>query len=208
MFGRIKGREKQFFELFNAHAEQVVLAARELNSFMTSGEDFERRAYEIESIEKRGDHLARATMDLLHRSFITPLDREDIHRLISRLDDILDLIEETAQSICVYHIAAITPECLRLSEICVACAEKVQQAVGMLSNMSNAQAIFIVCQDIDRLESEADHVMRAAMAHLFRQESDGKRIMAMRSIYEELESVTDRCEDVANIVQGIVLKNS
>jgi predicted phosphate transport protein (TIGR00153 family) len=208
MFGGLKGRSKEFFELFNAHAEQAVLAARELAALMTSGGEFERRIFEIESIEKRADEIAHTAIDLLHRSFITPLDRIDIHRLVSRLDDIVDLIEDTSQSIHVYHVTAITPECRRLCEICVACTEKVRSAVSMLSDMSNAQAIFIVCQDIDRLESEADHVMRAAMAALFRNEPDGKRLLAMRSIYEELETVTDRCEDVANIVQGIVIKNS
>lgn len=204
----MQGREKRYFDLFSALAEEVVTGARALHALMTNANDFERRAYEIESIEKRGDAIAHEAIELLHRSFITPLDRDDIHQLVSRLDDILDMIEDTSQSIYVYNVSTITPECQRLCELCVACSEKVQTAVGLLSNMRNASAIFIVCQDIDRLESEADHVMRAAMAELFRNETDGKRIMAMRAIYEELETVTDRCEDVANIVQGIVLKNS
>jgi predicted phosphate transport protein (TIGR00153 family) len=208
MFWRFKGNEKQFFELFNALAEQVVLGARELGALMVSGDNFERRAHEIELIEKRGDQIAHAAMELLHRSFITPMDRGDVHRLISRLDDILDLIEDTSQSIYIYNVRTITPECKRLGELCVSCAEKVKSVVSMLSDMSNAKSIFIVCQDIDRMESEADHVMRAAMANLFRHEPDGKQILAMRTVYEELETVTDRCEDVANIVQAIVIKNS
>lgn len=124
------------------------------------------------------------------------------------MDDILDVIEDTSQSIYVYDVHSITPEARRLAELCVACVDKVKAAVGMLSNMDNAKAIMIVCEDIDRLESEADHVMRSAMAKLFRDEPDVKQVMKMRSVYEMLECVTDRCEDVANVIQGIVLENS
>jgi predicted phosphate transport protein (TIGR00153 family) len=208
MFGRLMPREGRFFELFNDHAEELVRAARQLEALMTSGNDFERRAYDIESIEKRGDKITHTAIELLHRTFITPIDRDDIHHLVSKMDDILDMLEDTAQSIYVYNVANITPEARRLAELCVACVEKVKAAVGMLSNMDNAQAIMSVCEDIDRLESEADHVMRSAMAKLFRDEPDLKQVMKMRSVYEMLETVTDRCEDVANVIQGIVLENS
>lgn len=208
MFGRLMPREGRFFELFNEHAEELVLGARELVTLMAMGDDVERRAYNIESIEKRADKIALTAIELLHRTFITPLDRDDIHQLVSKMDDILDVIEDTSQSIYAYDVRSITPEALRLAELCVACVEKVKAAVGMLSNMDNAKAIMIVCQDIDRLESEADHVMRSAMAKLFRDEPDVKQVMKMRSVYEMLESVTDRCEDVANVIQGIVLENS
>src|SRR5688572_11843138 len=208
MFGRLMPREGRFFELFNEHANEIVQAAHELEALIASGDDVERRAYNIESIEKRGDRIAYSAIDLLHRTFITPLDRDEIHRLVSRMDDILDVIEDTSQSIFAYDISSITPEARRLAELCVACAEKVKTAVGMLSNMDNAKAILIVCQDIDRFESEADHVMRTAMAKLFREEPDAKQVMKMRSVYEMLETVTDRCEDVANILQGIVIENS
>ena len=208
MFGRLMPREGRFFELFNEHAEQLVQGARELAALMQSGDDFERRAYAIETIEKRGDKIAYTAIQLLHRTFITPLDRDDIHRLVSSMDDVLDVIEDTSQSIYVYDVGTITPEAKRLSELCVACVDKVKAAVGMLSNMDNAAAIMVICQDIDRFESEADHVMRAAMAKLFRDEADVKQVMKMRSVYEMLESVTDRCEDVANVIQAIVLENS
>ena len=208
MFGRLMPREGRFFELFNQLADELIMGARELATLMTSGDDIERRAYNIESIEKRGDKIAHDAIELLHKTFITPLDRDDIHQLVSKMDDILDMIEDTSQSIYAYDVHSITPEARRLAELCVACVEKVKTAVGMLSNMDNATAIMIVCQDIDRLESEADHVMRSAMAKLFRDEPDVKQVMKMRSVYEMLESVTDRCEDVANVIQGIVLENS
>jgi len=208
MFGRLMPREGRFFDLFAEHAEQLVQAARELAALITTGDDVQRRAYAIETLEKRADKIAHTAIELLHRTFITPLDRDEIHDLITKMDDILDVIEDTSQSIYAYDITSITAEARRLAELCVACVEKVKAAVGMLSNMENAQAIMIVCQDIDRLESEADHVMRAAMAKLFRDEPDAKQIMKMRSVYEMLETVTDRCEDVANVIQSIVIENS
>ena len=208
MFGRLMPREGRFFDLFNEHASELVQAAHELSILISSGDDVERRAYNIESIEKRGDKIALTAIELLHRTFITPLDRDAIHTLVSKMDDILDVIEDTSQSIYAYDVRSITPEAVRLAALCVACVEKVKAAVGMLSNMDNAKAIMIVCQDIDRLESEADHVMRSAMAKLFRDEPDVKQVMKMRSVYDMLETVTDRCEDVANVIQGIVLENS
>ena len=201
-------REGRFFDLFNDHAGLVAQGSRELAALLSNGDDLERRAYNIESIEKRADKITQTTIELLHRTFITPLDRDDIHKLITKMDDILDLVEDTSQSIFLYDVRVITPEARRLAEICVACGEKVQQAVGLLSNMDNARAIMAVCDDIDRLESEADHVMRAAMAKLFRDEPDVRQLIKLRTVYELLEGVTDNCEDVANIIEGIVLENS
>jgi Phosphate transport regulator (distant homolog of PhoU) len=208
MLGRLMPREGRFFDLFNEHAELIAHGSRELSALLSSGDDLQRRAYNIESIEKRADKITQTTIELLHKTFITPLDREDIHLLITKMDDILDLIEDTSQSIFLYDVRTIPEEARRLADICVACGEKVKAAVGMLSNMDNAEAIMRVCEDIDRLESEADHVMRAAMAKLFRDEPDVRQLIKLRTVYELLEGVTDTCEDVANIVEGIVLENS
>ena len=208
MFGRLMPKEGRFFDLFNEHAEQIVQGSRELAALMASGDDLERRARNIESVEKRADKIARSTIELLHKTFITPLDREDIHRLISKMDDILDLIEDSSQLMFLYDVHVPTPEAKKLADICVVCCEKVKNAVALLSNMDNAAEILLICADIDRLESEADHVMRAAIARLFRDEPDVRELIKLRSVYEHLETVTDRCEDVANIIQGIVLENS
>jgi len=208
MFGRLLPFEGKFFELFNALAAEAVQASRELASLMESFDDIERRAFAIETIEKRGDKITHETIETLHKTFVTPLDREDIHQLVTRMDDILDLIEDCAQSISLYDVRTATPEMKRLAEICVGCAEKVQAGVGGLSNLKDPRAILAVCADIDKLESEADRVMRAAIAKLFREEPDAKQIIKLRSIYELLEQITDRCEDVANIIEGIVLENA
>jgi uncharacterized protein len=208
MFGRLMPREGRFFDLFNEHANELLQAAHELAALITSGDDVERRAYNIESVEKRGDKIALTAIELLHRTFITPLDRDDIHKLITRMDDILDMMEDAAQTISLYDLHAVTPEAKRLAELCLACCEKVQQAVGMLHNMDNAQKMVAICEEIDRLESDADHVMRAAMSKLFRDEPDVRNLIKMKAIYEILETVTDRCEDVANIIEGIIVENA
>jgi uncharacterized protein Yka (UPF0111/DUF47 family) len=208
MLGRLMPREGRFFDLFNEHAELIAQGSHELAALLASGDDLERRAYNIESIEKRADKITQATIELLHRTFITPLDRDAIHLLITKMDDILDLIEDTSQSIFLYDVHGLTAEARRLAEICVGCGEKVQAAVSMLSNMDNARAIMKVCEEVDRLESEADHVMRAAMAKLFRDEPDVRQLIKLRTVYELLEGITDTCEDVANIIEGIVLENS
>jgi uncharacterized protein Yka (UPF0111/DUF47 family) len=124
------------------------------------------------------------------------------------MDDILDLIEDSAQLMFLYDVKVPTPEAKKLADICVACCDKVKTAVALLASMDNAAAILTICGDIDRLESEADHVMRSAIARLFRDEPDVRELIKLRSVYEHLETVTDRCEDVANIIQGIVLENS
>jgi len=208
MFGRLLPQEGRFFDLFVEHAEQAVAASRELVELLSSFDNIERRAFAIETHEKRGDKITQQTIELLHKTFITPIDRDDIHSLITRMDDILDLIEDASQSIFLYDVRHVTPESRKLAEICVACTEHVRQAVGLLSNMDNGPRILEVCNEIDKLESEADHVMRAAMAKLFRDEHDVKQLIKLRAVYELLETVTDRCEDVANIIEGIVIENS
>jgi predicted phosphate transport protein (TIGR00153 family) len=208
VFGRLMPREDRFFELFNEHATEIVLGARELLDLMQGFDDLQRRVYNIESIEKRADKITHSAIELLHKTFITPIEREDIHRLITRMDDILDLIEDAAQSFLMYDIRSVTPEAMRLAELCLACGEKVQSAVALLHKPDGLAPVMALCEDIDRLESEADHVMRAAMAKLFRDEPDVRQVIKLRTIYELMESVTDRCEDVANIIEGIVIERT
>jgi len=208
MFGRLMPTEGKFFDLFNQHAALCVKGAQEMVGLMTNFDDLENRTHAIESIEKQADKITYATVDLLHKTFITPIDRDDIHKLITRMDDILDMLEDAAQTISLYDLQAVTPEAKRLAELCLACCEKVQQAVGLLHNMDNSRQIIALCEEIDRLESDADHVMRAAMSKLFRDEPDVRNLIKLKAIYEILETVTDRCEDVANIIEGIIVENA
>ena len=208
MFGRLMPTEGKFFEYFIQHGELCVKGGKEMVALMTNFDDLEHRVHAIESVEKQADKITYAALDLLHKTFITPIDRDDIHKLITRMDDILDLMEDAAQTISLYDIKAITPEAKRLAELCQACCEKVLAAVSLLHNMDHAREILAICSEIDKLESDADHVMRAAMSKLFREEPDVRNLIKLKAIYEILESVTDRCEDVANIVEGIIVENA
>jgi len=208
MFGRLMPTEGKFFDLFIQHADLCVKGAKEMVALMTNFDDLENRVHAIEGIEKQADKVTHNTIELLHKTFITPLDRDDIHQLITRMDDILDLLEDAAQTMSLYDIKAITPEAKRLAELCLGCTEKVKAAVGLLHSMDNSRDILTICAEIDRLESDADHVMRAAMSKLFRDEPDVRNLIKLKAIYEILETVTDRCEDVANIIEGIIVENA
>jgi len=201
-------REDKFFDLFVRHGDLCIKGAKEMVALMTDFNDLEHRAHAIEVIEKQADKLTHETLDLLRTTFITPLDRDDIHKLITRMDDILDLLEDAGQTISLYDIQTVTPEAKRLAELCLAGAEKVRQAVGLLQNMDNSVQILALCEEIDRVESDADHVLRAAMSKLFRDEPDVRTLIKLKAIYEILETVTDRCEDVANIIEGIIVDNA
>ena len=208
MFGSLMPTDGKFFELFNQHAELCVNGAKELVGMMTHFDNLERRLHAIESIEKQADEVTYRTVGVLHKTFITPLDREDIHRLITKMDDVVDMMEDAAQTVSLYDIQSTTPEAQRLAEICLECTEKIRQAVALLSNMNNSRKIMKICEEIDRLESDADHVMHAALSKLFREEPDVRNLIKLKALYEFLESVTDLCEDVSKIIEGIVVENA
>jgi predicted phosphate transport protein (TIGR00153 family) len=208
MFGRLMPREGNFFALFNAHAERMVEGSRELAAMITTFTEVEKHAQYIDAAEHAADKITHETITLLHKTFITPFDREQIHQLITAMDDTLDLMQDVAETIVLYDIRKITQESKQLAEICQMCCERVRAAVSLLNNVKDAEAILKTCQEIDRLESDADRVMRAAMSKLFRDEPDVKQLIKLRTIYELLEQITDRCEDVANVIEGIVLENS
>ena len=208
MFGRLMPREGNFFVLFNAHAERMVEGSRELAAMITTFTEVEKHAQYIDAAEHAADKITHETITLLHKTFITPFDREQIHQLITSMDDILDLMQDVAETIVLYDIRKITPESKQLAEICQMCCERVKTTVGLLTDVKRSEAILKCCEEIDRLESDADRVMRSALSKLFREENDLKQVMKLRVVYDLLETITDRCEDVANIVEGIVLENS
>jgi predicted phosphate transport protein (TIGR00153 family) len=208
MLGRLMPREGKFFDLFNAHAERIVEGARELAVMIGTFKDLDLHAQRIDGAERAADKITHETITLLHKTFITPFDRDQIHQLITTMDDILDLIQDVAESVALYDLRVVTPEARQLAEICQMCCDRVKTAVELLTNVKRSEAILKCCEEIDRLESDADRVLRAALSKLFRDENDLKQVMKLRVIYDLLESITDRCEDVANIVEGIVLENS
>ena len=211
MLGRLMPREGRFFELFNQHAERIVEGAAFLVQLMQSYDDpvvRQTALQEIDRIETSADKVTHETVSLLHKTFITPFDREDIHTLISRMDDILDLTQDVAESVMLYDIQTVTPEAMQLANLSQMACERVRSAVALLTNMDHAEAILKLCGEIDQIESDADRVMRAAMSKLFRDERDVRQVIKMKAIYELLESLTDKCEDVANILEGVVLENA
>ena len=208
MFAKLMPREGRFFDFFTAHATQIVEGSHALVQLMSDPENAAVHAERIDHAERNADKITHETITLLHKTFITPIDRDQIHQLITRMDDILDLIQDTAESIVLYDIRRTSPEAQQLAQICQMTCERVKAAVGLLSNLRDPEAILKTCEEIDRLESDADRVMRSAMSRLFREEADVKQLIKLRSIYELLELITDRCEDVANIVEGIVLEHS
>jgi len=208
MFARLMPHEGRFFDYFTEHAALIHEGAVALRAMLDNISELEARAHTIKAIETKADTVTHHTIQLLHQTFITPLDREDIHQLITRMDDILDLMEDVSHCVFLYDLRVVTDEAKRLADICVACAEKVEAAVKMLDDMANSDAITKVCGEIDRLETDADQVLRSGLAKLFRHEPDTRELIKMKEIYELLETVTDRCEDVANIIEGIVLENA
>jgi predicted phosphate transport protein (TIGR00153 family) len=204
-------REGRFFTLFESHAKLIVDGALALAGVLReyeNGTDREAGLKLIEAAEHAADRVTHETVELLHTTFVTPLDRDDIHRLISRMDDVLDLIQDTGESLVLYDIRELTPEATELAELLLRCAERVQAAVNLMASMADAPAMLAICDEIDALESEADKVMRSAISRLFREEGDVRQLIKLKAVYESLESATDRCQDVANIIEGVVIENA
>ncbi|KVE33036.1 DUF47 domain-containing protein [Burkholderia sp. TSV86] len=208
MFGRFMPTEGKFFEIFNAHANYIVSGGRELELLIDNLADAEIHKQNVQKAEKAADKLTHEAIDLLHKTFITPLDRDEIHKLITTMDDILDLMEDVATAVSLYDVQAVTSEASQLAHIVTKAAQHVQEAVALLSDMKQSSQILKACEEIDRWESEGDRVLRAAMSKLFREEDDVKTLIKLKAIYELLEEITDKCEDVANIIEGIVLENA
>ncbi len=207
-FSRLMPHEGSFFDFFNAHAEHIVEGSQELVGLMTNLSNAEIHTRRIDEAEQAADKVTHETIAVLHSTFITPIDRDQIHQLITRMDDILDLIQDVAESLALYDIHKVTPEAEQLARICQMSCERVRSAVGLLANLSEPQAIMKTCEEIDRLESDGDRVLRSAMSRLFRDETDLKQVFKLRAVYLLLEEITDRCEDVANIIEGIVLEHA
>ena len=212
MFARFMPKEVKFFDLFNAHAQEITqgaaLLSQLLDAMNNTPEQVQHLADAIDAAEARADRITHDTVALLHKTFITPLDRDEIHALISRLDDVMDTIQDVAQTVTMYDIRRAPPETLQLAAIIVECVKYMVQGVGMLSNMKNGQAILATCRELDRLEGEADHVLRQALSRLFREDIDVRDLIKLKAIYVLLETVTDHADDVGNILQAIVLENA
>lgn len=214
LFSKLLPKEGNFFELFIQHADRVVEAAKAFSQLVTHYDDIalrEQYLQEVDSAERAADRVTHEVNRLIHTTFITPIDREQIHSLINLMDDVADLLQDTAETMSLYDIRHMTEEIRRLTDLSVKCCERVRHAVSLLAKIAEpvtAEAALKTCEEIDQLESDADRVMRSAMSRLFRNEPDVREVIKLKAIYELLETVTDKCEDVANQIEGIVLENS
>jgi predicted phosphate transport protein (TIGR00153 family) len=161
----------------------------------------------IKDVEHKGDSITHDIIQMLNKTFVTPLDREDIYALASKLDDILDLIDASAQRVIMYNVDSIPPEAKSLGFIILQSCYAVDKAVAMLGKKTNEQ-IFAACVEINALENEADRVSREAISRLFDEEKDPIQLIKWKEIFEILERATDKCEDAANILESVVVKNA
>ncbi|KQM80148.1 DUF47 domain-containing protein [Xylophilus sp. Leaf220] len=214
LFGKLLPREGNFFEMFNQHGDRIVEAARAFSLLVANYDDIglrQKYAQDVDNAEHAADRITQEVNRAIHKTFITPIDREQIHSLINTMDDVADLIQDSAETMALYDVRHMTEEMTRLTALSLKCCERLNDAVHLLDRIADAgtaEAALKTCEEIDRLESDADRVMRSAMSKLFREEPDVRELIKLKAIYELLETITDRCEDVANLIEGIVLENS
>jgi len=200
-------KEKMFFELFCKAAAKSVQACEALEVMLGELGQAESHARRIKSLEHEADEFTHRTVELLHKTFVTPLDRDDIHRLSTRLDDVLDLIESAAARLHTYDVRQAKPEALAQARVLKRSTQQIERALSLLGTAKKSRTeILELCVEVNRLENEGDAILRDAIARLFRDEQDIRSVLKWKDIYDDLEMAIDRCEDVANIVEGIVIE--
>ena len=205
---RFLPRDEKFYDFFEASAKKVLEGAKLLEDLIRDFKEVQVKAKKIKDTEHEGDVITHDTIEMLNLTFVTPLDREDIHNLITSLDDVLDYIEACAERLSLFRISKTNEEAVLLVGVLVKCVKELEQAVFKLRRLKGADSIMKNCVEIGRLENEGDDVCRAAVAKLFEPGSDPLEVIKWKEIYETLENAIDRCEDVANVMEGIVLKNA
>jgi predicted phosphate transport protein (TIGR00153 family) len=204
-------KEEKFFDLLEESARNVVKGANLLAELMNKWEDVESTIRHLKDIEHDGDEITHRIISQLHATFVTPIDREDIAQLAEYLDDVLDFIEEVAAHMLIYKVKRPSERAQELAGILVKTASEVSAALPMLRRRDTLNKIPEHCMEINRLENEADAVVRAAMAELFSDQLDLAGMikwMKWRDIYDHIENATDRCEDIANILEGVMIKRA
>jgi len=201
-------RETKFFDLFEESAHNMVQISQALGDMINTWEVIGRRVAEITELEHTGDTITHRIIAQLHRTFVTPFDREDIALLAHTMDDVTDLIHAAADAMLIYKIDSPSQRVKELTDIIVQATVEVEKAVRGLRRRSELKKILEQCVEINRLENMADRVFRAAMAELFDDTVDMAQVIKWREIYEHMEGATDRCEDVANVLEGVALKHA
>lgn len=208
MFGRFLPRETSFFDFFEQHAALTIEGTKEFLSLVTTGANIAAKCRRISDIEHETDMITHRCVEALHKTFITPIDRDSIHRLITRMDDIMDFVEAAAERIELYELTVMTADARDLADVLHRSAMQVEVAMRGLRHLKDPQGTLKLCIDINRLENEADAILRRSVARLFKEEKDPITVIKWKEVYENLESASDRCEDVANIIEGVVLEHA
>ena len=195
--------DEKFFEFFTEQAENIREAAQKLVELFEDYHDVEKRVTEIKFIEHKGDQLTHQLMKKLNKTFITPFDREDIHALGSALDDVLDLVDAVAGRMVIYKVSGVTPGAKQLAKVILHGAEIIVKAVSQLHKPEN---IIEYCDQLTQLEKDGDRIKGECIARLFENSTEPIEIIKWKEIYEVLEATTDKCEDVADVLEAVVLK--
>jgi predicted phosphate transport protein (TIGR00153 family) len=208
MFDFLIPKEYGFFEVFDRHAATLVEGSKLLVETLDHFNEVTVKVRRLKETEHAADEITHHTLEMLHKTFITPIDRDQIHNLISTMDDVIDYIDGAARRLILYGVTEVPADLLELAKILHRATLELQRAVGGLKNLKNAKAILASCIEINKLENDGDTVRDAAIAKLFREEKDAVKVLVWKEIYEGVETAIDRCEDVANIIEGVVLENA
>ena len=202
---RLIPREKKFFRMFSEVCDNLTAGARMLHDVLQNPNGLAERISQLQEIEHRGDTMTHDIIRMLNQTFITPFDREDIHRLTSSLDDVLDFVNAAAVRMTLYRISSPPPAAADLARIIVTQAEELTKAVALLGDN---QHLLEHCVEVNRLENEADRISRKAIAELFESEKDPIQLIKLKELYEVLETATDKAEDAANVLEAVALKSA
>jgi uncharacterized protein len=200
---RLIPRDEKFYDIFRDQAENLHAAAQVLAGLFNDYRDVEKRVAEVKFMEHKGDQLTHSLMMKLNKTFITPIDREDIHALASALDDVLDLVDAAASRLVIYKVKEVTPGAQRLARVISHGTEIIVKAIAQLPRPQN---MLEYCEQLTLLEEEADRIKGECIARLFENSTDPIEVIKWKEIYEVLESSTDKCEDVADVLEAVVLK--
>jgi predicted phosphate transport protein (TIGR00153 family) len=203
---RLIPRETKFYQMFVDMAQNLIEGARLMKALLDNFQDVPAQVARLKDIEHRGDDMTHAVMTKLNQTFITPFDREDIHRLTSSIDDVLDLLNAAGDRIMVYKITSVTKESAVLAGLVLQQSEELERALSKLEK--HQQSVMQHCVEINRLENEADRVTRDAVGHLFDTEKDPIQLIKTKELYEVLELATDKAEDAANVIESVILKSA
>ncbi|MCW3059242.1 MAG: putative phosphate transport regulator [Capsulimonas sp.] len=205
---RLLPREEKFFDLFDRLAEKVVLAAEVLEDTLQDYSRLEEAASRLRILENEADQIVHEAMDRLNKTFVTPLDREDVLALTHVMDDVLDYTESAVDRMILYSIPNAVPRSLEIATLIVNAAQQIRQGVTGLRNFGDIRGILDPCVVINALENQGDSINRQALRALFSEGHDAVTILKWREVYDHLETALDRCEDVADVLQTIAVKNS